>query len=331
MLRKMKLFATGGVNANTAGGDWQAGSGVVGAGDVWTALTNGGSQPALPGSGTATDGELYLQGQGSDVTDEIIIGFKTYRNAGNTVYGIMSAGYSAFDDTLTFTTMPGASTPAYSAWSITSFTAYFWVNSRRIIVAARIGTSDILIHSGFVLQYGTRSQYPYPLLVSGTTQDDTYNLGQNNFGQSSLPDPCPNGAWLRWVDGSWKKIQHFSNNSATRSTARSSGSEFAVWPQVDVSVSDNAEVSTSYSEDNLFEGFSSTGAQISSAEIGVYALFPCLVHSASQLAAQLDGIYVVPGLGLTAGDTITVGGTTYDVFHNTYRSEAADFIAVKRA
>lgn len=306
----------------------------VPSGDRWVVQTNGGLQPALPGSGFATDGELYLVGPGSDPADEIVVGFKTYRNAGNNIFGWEVRGYTQFDDTLAFTTMPGRSPSCFAAFDDAAFDCYFWVNARRIMALAIIGTAPVLVYAGFVQQFGTRSQYPYPLLVSGSQDANDQNPQANHFGQSCLPDPCDNGAQLRWVDGSWLEIRHYTNDSSQRSQARENSGGTKIWPQRDCTSDEGSDAGLDANEETLFEQFTTTGEQISSSEIGSYVLFPALLHSAAQLVARIDGLFVAGGIGLTTGDTITDSSTSppqvYDVFANTWRTETIDFFAILR-
>lgn len=331
MLRLLTSFATGGVNAHTAGGKWIDGtSGVVGSSDVWTQLTNGGLQPSLPGSGSATDGELYLQGQGSSGTDQIIVGMQTYRNVGNNVFGIKLQGYTAFNNTLAFATMPGVSPPCFTALANVSFNCFFWVNGRRIMVAARIGTTDILFGFGYMLPFATANQYPYPLVIHGSVQDITFNFQQNNFGQSSMPDPCTNGCQFRWVDGTWITVQHYNSANASRPSALNNTNAYMFWPLRDNTVSDGAETDNTASEAALFTSYSAVSQIVSSSQISAFPLYPVILENANQLIGQMDGLFVVPGQGLSAGDTITVGSDTYDVFHNTWRTEFPDFYCIKR-
>lgn len=303
--------------------------------DRWVIQTNGALQPDLPGSGFATDGELYLVGPGSDPADEITIGFKTYRNAGNNIFGWRVRGYTQFDDTLAFTTMPGTSPDCYAAFDDASFNCYFWVNARRIMALAVVGTAPILVHAGFIQQMGTRSQYPYPLLVSGSQNGDDQNFQANHFGQSCLPDPCQLGAQLRWVDGSWIEIRHYTGDSAQRAQAREISGGTKIWPLRDATTGDGASTSTTQgNEESLFEQFTTTGDQLSSSEIDSYPLFPAILNSATQLPGRIDGLYIAGGLGLTTGDTITDNSVSparvYDVFSNTWRTETVDFFAILR-
>lgn len=330
-LRMLRGYATGAYDPAGSPNHGFTGGAIVPGGDRWTAPALGGGMTALPGSGSGSDGEFYLVGPGfNSPQDKITVGFQTYRNAGNSVYGFKIKGYTAYDSTLTFNTMPGVQpTPACVALGNAPFNCWFWVNGRRIMAVGRIGTVDVLVHVGFFQQFGTRGQYPYPLLVAGSVRDITFNTNQNNFGQSTLPEPAENTCWLRWVDGTWQSIFAYGSIGATRSVQRTS-TAYSIWPCRDVTINDGAEVQTLDNEDILFQAFSSTGRQLSNSEISAYAMFPCIIHASNQLVGQIDGLYFTPGLGLNSGDTLSDGTYTYDVFKNTWRNEAVDFYAVRR-
>jgi hypothetical protein len=330
MLRKMRDYAKGTIDSSSAGG-W-TGSGTVPSGERWVELANGAGQPGLPGSGHATDGELYLKGSGSDPADEIIVGIKTYRNAGNNIFGWEMKGYTQFDDTLAFTTMPGVSPSANATFDDASMTVWFWVTGRRIMALARVGTNDILIHLGFLQQFGSRGQYPYPLLVAGSQSDQTQNAQANNFGQSCLPDPAATSAYLRWVDGSWQQVRNYTNNSNDRNQAKDTGPGYRCWPLRDPTTNADGDTGTDGNEEALFEQYQASSSLIlSSSEISVYPIFPCILMSDTQHIGRVDGLYVAAGLGLVAGDTLTIGSDVYDVYANTYRSEVIDYFAIKRS
>jgi hypothetical protein len=133
------------------------------------------------------------------------------------------------------------------------------------------------------------------LLIAGSQDRNTASFQTNNFGQSCLPDPCDNGARLRWVDGSWQEYRNYSSNEATRSLARIATGN-VMWPHRN----------------------SSTNAE----------------GDGTQLVGRVDGLYAVYGLGLVSGDTITDNtqspAVVYDVFANTWRTEPVDYIAIRR-
>lgn len=298
--------------------------------DRWAIQTNGAGQPDIPGSGFATDGEVYLIGPGSDPADEICIGFKTYRNVGNNIYGWEIKGFTQFNSALTWTTLPGVSPSCYAAFDDAVFNCHFWVNRRRIMALAVVGTTPILVHAGFVQQFGTRGQYPYPLLIGGSVSGITLNFQVNHFGQSCFPDPCENGGYLRWVDGSWNMVNNYTGSNSQRGTARAGGAGYRLWPLVTAPTAVNA-VSTTGNEENILEQYSPTGIQVSSSEVEAFPLIPVVLHSTTQLIGRIDGLYSTPGLGLLTGDTITDPDTNeYDVFSNTWRTESIDYFAILR-
>lgn len=328
-LRKLRAFAAGTASFPQSSSGFTAGTQVTGV-NVWDILDNGADMPAIPGSGFATDGEFYLQGQGSNVDDEIIVGFRTYRNDGNNLYGIEVRGFSGFDDLLTFQTLPGVSPPAYAAFDDASLDFWFWVNNRRIIAIGRIGTNNVLIHAGFIKQFGSRSQYPYPLLVGGSQSTNTQNFQGGNFGQSCLPDPAKSAAWLKWVDGVWKEVANYAGSDNSRNLAMASGAGYRVWPLRDPTTNILGDSNAKGNEENIFEQYNVNSLLLSPAEVGVYGIFPAVIMSNEQTIGVIDGLFVCTGLGLVAGDTITIGSDVYDVFSNTWRSEVVDYFAVKR-
>ena len=236
-------------------------------------------------------------------------------------------------------TLPGVSPEAHAAFDDASFTIWIWVNNRRIMAAARIGTTDILIHLGFIQQFGTRSQYPYPLLISGSAVDTTISFQTNHFGHSCVPDPCDNGAYLRWVDGTWQEVSNYSNSNGNRATARSA-TGYCMWPQRQpmTSLEGDSSDASSYSEDGIFESFNTgSGTYISPSEINAHAMFPTVIvtnTTQNAVIGRIDGLFVVFGLGLVKGDTLTDSSESpalvHDVFGNTWRSEPVDFFAVRR-
>lgn len=340
-LRMLKGYALGTYDPAGSPNHGFTGGIIVPSGDRWTAPALGGGMTALPATGSATDGELYLVGPGyNSPQDQITVGFKTYRNVGANIYGWEIKGFTAYSSALTFTTLPGASPSCFTAMIDTSFNCYFWVNARRIMALARIGTTNILIHVGFVQQFGTRSQYPYPLMISGSILDGVKSYQTNNYGHSCMPDPCGNGCQLRWVDGVWKTYQNYSNSDPNRGQARDVTGT-CVWPLISpmrLNASLIGECDTTDNEDYLFRSFQVNSTDImSSSETGVHALWPTVLMDgdADSIAGRVDGLFVVPSVGISTTDTLTDSTVSpqkvYDVFQNTWRSEVVDSFAVLRA
>lgn len=315
------------------------GAAALAGGVGWYILPMGAGMTALPGSGYATDGEFYLCGPGSDPADQIFIGAQSYRNAGANIYGFQLRGFTGFNPGLTFSTLYGVSPGGNVALDNASMSCWFWVNDRRIIAVARIGTTDILCHAGFIQQFGTRSQWPYPLMIAGSVSGQTSSYQTNTFAQSSLPDPTFTAAYLRHVDGSWQQYRNFGNAAGTR-TAAIATSGNVLWPQRNPESNADGSSLQSLSEDVIFETFlTGTAPYVSNSEISAYQMMPtCLIAYTGAAPpddyedmGSIDGLMTVFGLGLNSSDTLTNGGDTYDCFNNTWRSEPVDKYAMLRA
>jgi hypothetical protein len=308
----------------------------VPSGDRWTILSNGGGMPSLPSSGFATDGEVYLRGPGAggSPSDQIIVGLRTFRNAGNNQFSWAMRGYTGFNSGLTFSTLPGAGNEVYAAFDDATITINLWVSARRIMALGQVGSINVLVHLGFIQPFGTRSQYPYPLLITGSQRTSTSNFQVNNFGHSCLPDVCDAGGYLRWIDGTWLEWSNYANADATRGPAKTSLQSRNFWPNQNATTHPNGVISNSVDEEDFWEGYTSTADRLTPGLTGAYPLIPVCLISSDALVGRVEGLYTVPGLGLLTGDTITDSTVSptrvYDVFSNTYRSEPADYFAVLR-
>lgn len=319
--------ATGSISA-----DWGHATltGATGVAVRWRSLPTPTSETGIPGSGLVAGSTAYLQGPGSNNADQMIVGFQTYASAGAGVFGFGIKGYTAYNQQETFATMPGRSTLTHNvSLNNSTFNCWFWCNGRRFMAAARIGSTDVFMHSGFPLQYSTRSQYPYPLLIAGMVTNQTYVFNENDFGNAGLPDPGPNICSIRWVDGTWQTIQHYTGTSVS-SPGHTTSNDPSIWPLADSTTADGSDQNQTFNEDTLFFQAAPANPQISSTELTSYPLFPCIIHGPSRLIAQIDGLYVVPGLSINPGDTISDGTNTYDVFHNGWRTQANNFFCVLR-
>lgn len=307
-------------------------SGATGIAAVWRALPTPSAEAAIPGSGLASGCTAYLQGPGSNNADQIIVGLQTYSNTGAGIYGFSMRGFTGYNKGETYSTMPGRQTnPVNISLNNATFNCWFWVNGRRIMAAARIGTTDIFLYMGFVLQYSTRSQYPYPLVVAGQYNTQNYTYSQNDYGNACLPDPGPAVAYFRWLDGTWQVIQHYTGTS-NAGPGPTDTNDPSIWPVRDATTASGDDANTTLDEAAFWFNYVSGDAQMSATEISAYPIFPCILHGPTRMIGQFDGLYVMPGLSLNPGDTLTdASSNTYDVFHNGWRTEANNFFCILRA
>mgnify|MGYP005993102709 CR=1 FL=1 len=333
MLKKLRDFADGTLDpTGTMGDEADFSAGVA----VPTAQQWVVEEETIPESGNATDGEVYLRGPGGG-SDEIYVNIKTYRDTGLFNWELRGAlGYNAADD---FENQLQSSDARHFALVNASMDVWFYVNGRRLIAVAQIGSNYTAMYAGFFNTYASADQYPYPLLIGGSVTNATTPSTTSNYAQSCMPDPCLNGAVFRWVDGTWYDLENYTSASTTRQKVSSAGR--AVWPYATPLLPGPSHSQGTHSPSlNFYAGniwgvsAGASSPRLSSSFTGDRVVFPCaLIADGSpvdDVIGELDGMFAVYAeSGDTNESTLSVGMDTYRLWSNTWRTELFDWFAVK--
>ena len=335
MLKKLRDYADGTLDPTGTLGDeadFSAG-GAVPTAQQWVV-----EKETIPESGNATDGEVYLRGPGGGA-DNIYVNFKTYRDTGLFNWEIRGAlGFNTLD---AFDAQLQTSPAVNYALLNSAMDIWFFVNGRRIIAVAQTGSNYTAMYGGFINQYATSAQYPFPLLVGGSVINNTTPSTSSNYNQSCMPDPCFNGAQIRWVDGNWYAVSNYSSGGATRIKTSSSGR--AIWPYATpvVTSATHSQGTHSMTVDlgatNIWGASAGpTSPRLSSVFTGERTVFPTAlifdtVAPSNIVVGELDGMFGVYGESGDINESeITVGGDTYITWENTWRTEFFDWFSVKK-
>lgn len=279
-----------------------------------------------------------LQGEGSGL-EEIIVSFQKYSDVPTDTYGWNMNGYTGYTAGLGFTAQPGAipATPTVSAYPrmpLWNSTIPYWfiVNSRRIIVIAKVATVYMSCYSGFILPFATPGQYPYPLFIGGTTwagsgstaRYSSIDEDDHAFWRGYTADGTVNAASdsfkLRTPDGAWVSTNNSVGTISLGALLASSGMYPYTLPTDPAA--NSAAFQVGYELNNLD---------------GSYTLTPIEyreVRSSSNnvngnLMGELDGLYHVSGVSNTVENIIDVAGVDYLVVQNIFRNSIDQFCAVK--
>jgi hypothetical protein len=242
---------------------------------------------------TTGDHELILRGPGLSGTEEIYVGIKLYHDANADYYNCKVAGLTGYVSGNTFETQPGASGMLGVPLHNQSITYWLIANGQRIALAAKVGTPVYeSFYIGNFLPYATPSQYPYPVIAAGMLS----SASATRFSETTHSMPYKGNRAnlkMRFVDGVWKQPE--------------------CWPW----------------NNGLLAG---STYQMRESPTDHYPLLPVTLNdSTPNIYGELDGIYFVSGFNNAVENTITIGGDTYLVVQDVWRTSHIDYYAMKLA
>jgi hypothetical protein len=272
--------------------------------------------------------EMILQGLGSSGDDEIYIGVQTYYHAGDDYYNWRLQGFTGYSAGQDFDSQPGAMTdapnynPKVTLWN-SSIPYWFVGNGRRFAMIAKVSTVYVACYMGFLLPYGIPNQIPYPLAIGGSSvgyESDAKRWSGLAAEHRNYYDTSEDGSdrsSLRVLNfGTWIDVFNYLNTE----TAGSAVSSVCTWPYMH---SDNS--STGYYWNHWWELLRENIDDS-------YPLFPVVIHGSSpekNIYGELQGIYAIPGFGVSAEDEIEVNGDRYIVTQNVHRTGTHVYMAMK--
>lgn len=233
--------------------------------------------------------ELILKGVGLSGTEEIFVGFKTYQSVAADYYNLSCATFTGYVAGNTFEAQPGVRINSIPAHHL-RIDYWLVVNAQRIMCAMKVGTPVYeSFYVGKFLPYTLPSQYPYPVACCATL----------------------NGApATRYSDTG--HTMGFRGNSTALSIRSLAGTYVQpfVWP---------------FSNTTVLAG--STALR----ETGtVYTLQPLVLNNnADSVYGELDGVYHISGFSQAVENTLSIGGVSYVVIQDVYRTGFNDYIAMR--
>lgn len=257
---------------------------------------------------TADFRDLYLRGPGLAQQDNVHVNLRTYQAAASGVYNWYISGATSFLTGQAWEDQPGNniqdSYPCMYTLVNSLIDYWFIANGRRFIAVCKIEGDFYMSYNGLMLPYGLPSEYPYPLVVSGTAQqagdNHTDAANRNLFRITTIGQQYAN---LRLPSTDWAQLGNADFSGTSIKYA-------AVWP--------------------WFLGLSMAGNLD-----GSYSLLPAMLitgENGSACLGDLQGIFHVPGIGqtdLSAEDTLTIGSDTYLIVQNVALNTRLDYAAIK--
>lgn len=308
---------------------------------------------------TTTGGErqLILEGTGAG-SDSIFVGARTYQVGASGAHNWELAGMTGYSSGVAWADQPGISPGryedalnkgAYVPLQDASTTFWLAVTPSRITGVARVGTNYSSWYMGFLNPFSTTTEWPYPLAIVGSTADYDLVHTSSGLGYSGITDPQTMSASLdgpflwRRADGSWSEA-----SNALGTGTRTSRHDVVVYPagQPLTSVTNLPEVADEIVTDGYFSwedvvpqsgnpGTSSVRVKPTPGSGGGTIKVPATVVESDtdggryDVVGELDGVFWVPGDGLTAEDELLDGSKALRVFQSGNRSDEFAMFAVE--
>lgn len=315
-------------------------------GNGWTTLRND----------TVGDRELILRGDGSG-SDEIFVGVRSYNISDS--YNWEVAGFTGYSSGLDWENQPGISpgrydnseNGAYVPLANVSIDYWFSINSNRIIGIFKIGSAYPNMYLGFLDPFGTSTEYPYPLYISGCTNDYDLKFSATEINYSGMSDPISQSsgyddgpAFIYSPSGTWYQIA----NSYRSGTNRYAQRQRNVFPPGSLYGTTTGQTgSIPYAADDWYVDFAfyqfcpNTGIPGTASyqirptpdDDGDIPLFQCIVGACYPeriFYGEMIGVFWFSAAGsVVTEQTIEIGDDVYRIFQNCQRTEDWAFFAIK--
>lgn len=303
--------------------------------------------------------EMIFRGRGDTSPEQAIyFGIKSYSNSTAGRYNWELKGFTGFaagspEGSVTFENQPGAMVDsAYVPLRNAAMSYWFYGNGRRVMMVAKTGTSYQFMYAGFLDQFATDVEYPYPMCICGSSYNVDQIFNDNDLDYSSIPHPAgdtseqvPGGLaplWVRYTDGQWYPIKHYSGttNEAVRGYR-------GLWPLMPYDTSWTEPQNEPQDENNFQKELvastaggtpTTTLVQTPGSPDDISPMWPLTVvfknPSGNFIGEMNNCFFLSGGGGIAAEDTITDSSVSpeeiYDVFTNVHRTDNWHYYAIKR-
>lgn len=275
------------------------------------------------GADATQSSTLFIHGPGAGGSRQVYLAIQSWYDSSTTNAGWEIHAATAYSSSHGLSTQVNSSPPVFLSLRKASLSYWFFANDRRVIVVAQVGTVFTSAFMGFLLPFALPSEYPFPLYVGASFNVKT-SAGLNDTGNRFIADPG-NGAAYYFARSvlSWQVVAN-TVTGQTADVAFNAAQGAVVWPF-------RLHTWQTSIQNRDFPG-QMMGLLRANAN-GERSLWPCHVYSAilGDMGGVMDGVYAVPGTGLSSGQTLTIGGRTFIAFQNVFRTTARNFMCIEEA
>src|SRR5690606_18828593 len=166
----------------------------------------------------------------------------------------------------------------------------FVANGRRFVAVAQVSSVVEACYGGFLMPYAMPAEYPYPLVVGGSSYQSSWRYSETDIRHSHFINPSTGSLQLYLPGNTWGAFSNYGVTSGNYSWG--GASNVLPYPGVGAAA-------------QFRDGWSRVRECLG----GEYPLHPFILVSTNPSNArlgELDGCYWVPGLGNSHGNTLDV-------------------------
>lgn len=264
--------------------------------------------------------ELILKGPKVVGIESPIVLFKIKEDSSYQGFSWEMRASTGYNLNSTFNQQPGVSPGTYLTLWNNPIKYWFYLNSRRIIVIAKTGTSYQSAYTGFFNPYALPTEYPLPLCVFGGFYKNV-SYSYDNAAHRMCIDPGYGSAFYRTrAAPSWQLIYNHAKSSGK--SKKPTDNIAGTWP---------CKTFISGASKEVTRNFGYNGLNLMTAT-GAGALPQFNVHivnsNTKELVGLIDGLNWAAGEGKSSEQISTLGADKYIFFQNIFRITNSDFMTV---
>lgn len=257
---------------------------------------------------------------GNDGDSEILVGVHAFERQDADYFDWEIAGFDSHVATSRWYAQAGFHGKLYLPLWNDSIPYWFIADGRRVVVIAKLNTQYEIAYLGFIDPYFTPDELPYPLALGGSlafgitvpawqSTDFRWSNTSNEHRAPTHSDPLSQSDFIteqrqmraRDWSGAWLGYCATVNDIV----ASPNPLRHTIWPYC---------CGLSLLDPNLNDG---------------YTLWPVMLNAGTpNTIGELRGVRCVTGQGVTAETLLDHGCISWIVFHNIYRTDRDDFLAV---
>lgn len=274
---------------------------------------------------TLTDpSTLVVTGPGIVGGQLVNVSIQSAANSGTNAYAWKLGAHPDYDSSLEWGQQINNSPIRYFLLWPNAMDYWFYVNDRRFIVVAKIGSYYMSMYAGFFLPYALPAEYPFPYYIGGSW-DELVPYNHDDAGVRSFCDPGANGAaYLIRETLLWRSITN-SNDSANDVDSYSNRDGAMTWPLRTPALNHttNTASDATWSHLRLLRPLAN----------GVMPMWQ--VHILDSLdrsmVGVLDGVFVTGGFNRSPEQIVTFDSQDYRLFININRATTKHFFAIEES